>query len=375
MESQIQFPEHIEISRSYHRIPMDGDRVLLTNSHDSFVLKGKNLDKLLSDLFVSLETTTCSKTVIEELASTYSRETLVGILSKLLSRRVIHRAILVNERNGLLQKQTLYFNNFADTPEKVLSRLLSAKVAVFGLGPLGGHLALGLARSGVGAISVHASDNVQADEIALSHFYKESNIGKQKSTVFIVNARKECPKTQWENISDDTFNAETLPRFDYLVACSEKYEPAKLEKLNELAVQTKTPFIWACFDGRKGLIGPTVLPDETACFKCYQTRVLSNADHPEMLIAYESYLKTYGNNAEFGYLLPHVLMVSGMAALEIVKDLSYLTPPITYNAQLEINMVTMEYELHPVLKIPRCPVCSRSLTAGPPVRPFMEREG
>jgi hypothetical protein len=69
-----------------------------------------------------------------------------------------------------------------------------------------------------------------------------------------------------------------------------------------------------------------------------------------------------------------VHILAGIASLEIIKDLSGLTPPLTYNAQLEINLLSMEFALHPVLKLPRCPACTRLQTAGAPVRPFAEME-
>jgi bacteriocin biosynthesis cyclodehydratase domain-containing protein len=126
-------------------------------------------------------------------------------------------------------------------------------------------------------------------------------------------------------------------------------------------------------DGHCATVGPTVLPRETACFHCYTTRVKANTDHPEALQAYEDHLMTHGNNAVFGYLPPHIQTLAGLAALDVIKDLSGLTPPLTYNAQLEMNLLNMEFELHPVLRLPRCPSCSRLVTSGAVVRPFMER--
>ena len=72
-------------------------------------------------------------------------------------------------------------------------------------------------------------------------------------------------------------------------------------------------------------------------------------------------------------MIDELVVPFGLAALEVVKDLSGLTPPLTYNAQLEINLLNMEFALHPVLKLPRCSVCGRLLSSGAPVRPFKER--
>ena len=67
-------------------------------------------------------------------------------------------------------------------------------------------------------------------------------------------------------------------------------------------------------------------------------------------------------------------MLAGFTATEIIKDISGLTPPTTYGAQISFDMLTTEFDLHPVLKLPRCPVCSRLKDHGAMIRPFLERE-
>lgn len=355
---------------------MDGDRVLLTSGHDSFVLKGKNIEPLLNGIFAALLETSHTGSVIARLGAVYPEDAITGILAKLLNRRVLHPSLdAAFSEDAHNEKFTRYFYNFTHAPEKCFNKLRSARVALFGAGPLGGHVALALAGSGLGEISVCDRECLGEDEAAISPLYAGNASGKEKGASFVEYASRALPRTKWTAMADDALDAQHHTGFDYFIACAEKYDPQLFEKINILAVQTGKPFLWACLDGTKALVGPTVLPHETACFRCYETRVMSNADHPEELSALTDFLKQHGNSADFGYLLPHILTVSGIASLEVIKDLSYLTPPVTYNAQLEINLLTMEYELHPVLKVPRCPVCSRLVASGPPVRPFMEKAG
>ena len=68
-----------------------------------------------------------------------------------------------------------------------------------------------------------------------------------------------------------------------------------------------------------------------------------------------------------------IVFMNGLTVLEIVKDLSGLIPPLTYGAQLSVNLLTSVFDLHPVLKLPRCPVCGRADKQGAMVRPFLEK--
>ncbi len=355
---------------SYHVIPMDGDRVQFRKAHDVFVIKGAGLLQLVRDLFPLLTGRSTLEEIFGHLADKHSRESIIGLLHRLAQRHVVKEYVEEHQHHpGMSNSQKLYYSQFTPQPGARLTCLSNARVAVLGLGPLGVSVATSLGRSGVGAIHVSDSLPVTGDDVLLSGFSSE-DMGITREKAFLDNARKALPGIQLEALPDTPFER---GKYDYLVVCLEKYRPDILERINTLSLKSGTPFTWCCLDCHHGTIGPTVLPRETACFRCYTTRVRANADHPEELQAFETQLREQGNPAEFGYLPSHIQLLAGFASLEVVKDLSGLTPPLTYNAQLEINLLSMEFTLHPVLKLPRCSACGRHLSAGAPVRPFKER--
>ncbi len=367
-------PNKPTLSRSYHIIPMDNDRVQFRNGQDLFVIRGAGLLELTHDLFPLLDGQLTTDEIINCLDGQHSQENIIGLLRRLTQRRVVKEFVEGEyEVPGMSEMQKIYFSQFSGHPQPNLTALSKARVTVLGLGPLGAALAKVLARSGVGTITVSDNHAVGQDDILLSG-YLDKALGNPRVETFMSRINEEFPNTKWESQKDPFDENPERGAPDYIVVCLENYRPDTLKLANDFSLSHGIPYTWCCLDCTHGTIGPTVLPHETACFNCYTTRARANADYPEELQAYESQLSQNGNQTAFGYLPPHIQILAGIASLEIIKDLSGLTPPLTYNAQLEINLLTMEFALHPVLKLPRCPSCGRLLSSGAAVRPFAERQ-
>jgi tRNA A37 threonylcarbamoyladenosine dehydratase len=67
--------------------------------------------------------------------------------------------------------------------EEGFARLRAARVTVFGLGGVGGHVAVGLARAGVGALRLVDFDAVTASSLNRSAFALPSDVGQPKAEV------------------------------------------------------------------------------------------------------------------------------------------------------------------------------------------------
>ncbi len=105
--------------------------------------------------------------------------------------------------------------------QEAMEKLASARVAVFGLGGVGGHCAEALARSGIGALDI-----VDGDEIALSNcnrqiFATEETVGRRKTEAAKERIALLSPRCRVT--AHDVFflpeNAESLDfsAFDYVV--------------------------------------------------------------------------------------------------------------------------------------------------------------
>lgn len=120
-----------------------------------------------------------------------------------------------------------------------LERLKAARVAVFGIGGVGGYTVEALARSGVGALDLIDNDTVSLSNINRQIYALHSTVGRQKTEVAKERIADICPDTRVtvyntffmpENSGDFDFS-----KYDYVVdavdTVSAKLEIIRLSKL------------------------------------------------------------------------------------------------------------------------------------------------
>lgn len=137
--------------------------------------------------------------------------------------------------------------------EEGLDRLANAKVAVFGVGGVGGHLAEALARAGVGHITLVDHDAVSLSNINRQAVALHSTVGRPKVSVMaerIHDINPDCEVEAFELFylpeTADTFD---LAAYDFVADCVDTVA-AKIE----LAVRcsaANTPLIAAMGAGNK----------------------------------------------------------------------------------------------------------------------------
>jgi tRNA A37 threonylcarbamoyladenosine dehydratase len=82
--------------------------------------------------------------------------------------------------------------------EEAFCRFRVARVAVIGLGGVGGHAALALARSGVGRLLLVDFDPVTASSLNRSAFAGPADVGRPKVEAAAAHLARTCPDTQVE---------------------------------------------------------------------------------------------------------------------------------------------------------------------------------
>ena len=134
-----------------------------------------------------------------------------------------------------------------------LSRLKAARVAVFGIGGVGGHLAEALARAGVGHIHLIDRDTVSPSNINRQAVALHSTVGRPKAEVMAERIRDINPDCRVESsvcfYLPENANEFDLSRYDFVADCVDTVA-AKLE----LAVRCQevgTPLISAMGAGNK----------------------------------------------------------------------------------------------------------------------------
>lgn len=95
-----------------------------------------------------------------------------------------------------------------------LEKLKNARVAVFGIGGVGGYAVEALARSGVGAFDLIDSDRVALSNLNRQIIATRDTLGKYKTEVMRERIHSICPDTQVE-IHNCFYLPETREQFDF----------------------------------------------------------------------------------------------------------------------------------------------------------------
>lgn len=134
-----------------------------------------------------------------------------------------------------------------------MKRLQRAKVAVFGIGGVGGYVAEALARSGVGALSLIDKDTVDVTNLNRQIIALHSTIGRDKVDVMkerILDINPDCQvQTHKCFYLPETKDAFDFSQYDYIVDAVDTVT-AKIQLVME-AQQCDTPVISSMGAGNK----------------------------------------------------------------------------------------------------------------------------
>ena len=147
-----------------------------------------------------------------------------------------------------------YFSRFElQVGKDALVKLNKSRVAVFGLGGVGGYVLESLVRSGIGEIDIIDFDTVSPSNINRQIIALHENIGQKKTTVAEKRAKSINPNVKI-NKHDLFFLPETADKFnfkdyDYVVDCVDTVTAKIL--LAEKCFECSTPIISVMGTGNK----------------------------------------------------------------------------------------------------------------------------
>lgn len=164
---------------------------------------------------------------------------------------------------------------------------------------------------------------------------------------------------------------------DLIVAVVDRWSPTFMRAINRAALRCSSPLLPLCPTSEaECLLGPTVVPGETACWRCMEVRQRSNwLSRESWEMAIERHLEGHPLTGFLsGMPAAHAEIVLRMLAVEATKWLAKCNYFMqTLDHVLALRPFTLEVEQHVVLKVPRCPDCSR-LQHHPATRVWMQRE-
>ena len=245
-------------------------------------------------------------------------------------------------------------------PVDAAERLRALRVGIFGLEAHGAHLALELARLGVGScILADPFVSRESDVLLMPAAAFQPGVTRQQGVADAINSLvPSMTVTLGGELSRDSVR-EIAESANLLVGCFDRgYETAH-HWINRAAVATSKPALFAEISTHVATIGPCVLPGQAACYMCYRMRRVACEENYDEAMAHERFLNqvnqpSLSSRATAPFLSAHV---ASLLACEIVKLVGLTLPATLAGRVMEFDALTLESRFHAVLRQPDCPVC------------------
>jgi bacteriocin biosynthesis cyclodehydratase domain-containing protein len=293
----------------WYRLVEDGDRLMLEHGQTVVVLEGAAVRTLVPALLPLLD-------------GTHSLEELVVRMGPPV-RTAIESAIETLARHGLLTEGPAaparsratgdaFAAAYGVPPSAVAERLASAIVSIVGESPAGAEIARLLLAAGVG----------------------------------------EVRRGVWESGGE----------VDLAVVTPATDELARFGPWNAAAIATGRPWLPVRpFDGRLAAVGPLIVPDESCCYECVLLRRGANLEYGADLAAIETTPIAATADPAFESL---VVAFAAHLVLRWVAGHDRTLPGLLYAVEPQPTLTITE---HTVLRVPRCPACSRAERVAAPL--------
>jgi thiazole/oxazole-forming peptide maturase SagC family component len=304
-----------------NRMQLRGAEFFFTLQHPLFIETFQSVHNLLDG----------QRTVEEIVASRdpkYLPTTITFLLKMLRANGVLQEGVvsppppLTPEHLEESESQIQFFSHFVLNPVDTLALLHQARVALIGSDLIKNRIQQSL--TGVGFDSPKEVENLSKKTA-----YDPSQLHK-------------------ELISQ-------LQGVDILIACQDTTDNKFFQTLNSACLETQTRWMHVAVSGTKGLMGPTIIPHQSACYVCYDTRMASNASE---LQGYRAYQKQSTPPKNEGLISPLWSTLAEQVTLEVARIVSGFAPPKTIGRLYEFDATTPLVEEHDVLRLPRCPACN-----------------
>jgi ribosomal protein S12 methylthiotransferase accessory factor len=240
---------------------------------------------------------------------------------------------------------------------------------VVGLEPWGALAVEGLAAAGVGALHLLDDRQVTADDVAAVGFLAGADLGRGRAeAVHAALSRSAVGGSVTAgplSFAPDRSLALDDTAWDLVVACLPGDDLFALQGVARFAQAASLTSIGAHLDGLSAVVGPAVVPGETACWECCRLRRLAATGQGEIdhalhaaLLAERPAPRARALPPAMPALLGHTL---ALAALDLIAAPD--RHPLRGRILVE-DLITLETEVHTVLRMPHCRVCGGAFLHG-----------
>jgi len=253
-----------------------------------------------------------------------------------------------------------FLGDYISTEEvlEAFEEICNSHVVIIGLGALGSWISRLLAQNGITNLTLLDNDIAKISNLNRSLFF-EDNLGEKKIDAISADIKKFNSSANIEKIydfleEDDQLKLilENIDNDNILVINCADYPNVDItsEIVHKACMKTKTPYIIAGgYNLHLSLIGPTILPFESACYECMKLTLeeLNNFN-------FKNLKKLSRKKRNLGNLAPLAGISASFVVNESVRILSNRIKPYMINKRGEYNFLTNEINF---INLPRRKDC------------------
>ncbi|HHJ80483.1 MAG TPA: HesA/MoeB/ThiF family protein [Candidatus Tenderia electrophaga] len=224
------------------------------------------------------------------------------------------------------------------------ARLSQARAVIIGAGGLGSPVAMYLASSGVGHITIFDDDNVDLGNLQRQIAFTNNDIEKNKAQCLRNTLLALNPEIEVEAIchrADTTQLRQITKNTDVLIDCCDNF--TSRFSINQTSIDSKTPLVSGAairFQGQVAVFDPRT--NNAPCYQC-----LYNEDEPA---------QEQQTCRDRGVFAPLVGIIGSIQAAEALKVILNIGKPLT-SKLLTIDTLSMSLRQLKLSKDPACPTC------------------
>jgi bacteriocin biosynthesis cyclodehydratase domain-containing protein len=332
----------------------------------SFAVRGKESERALAFLLPKLDGTNTVANLVNQSPPDLPPETILRCLRLLHMKGVIAQARVedrsadgrplapdlagaTRHRELLFWGRKLGITGYLAGAQDAVDRLYSAKLLLVGTGLFGSVTHDLLTRSGCGGVQTISWDDdgfLQTVVAGEESVYDPSVHLSTKSIGAVVS---------W--IDDLAGDAN-------LVVLATRNAPDELVRaINRSCLDAGCPYIRADDDGVEFQLGPYVVPHGSACFTCMELRESSVREFMLEEALFQEALAAEGPSGEtrpLGESIPTATFGASLLVMEVVRVITGIAAPSFLNAVFSVSALDGSIRSNRILRVPRCPDCSRS---------------
>jgi len=255
-------------------------------------------------------------------------------------------------------RQLRYFADITTGPtaSECQERLEKARIAVLGVGGLGGWSALNLACCGIGEMLLVDFDRVELNNLNRQVLYGEADIGRLKveAAAERLSAFNSSMRVEQRvlKLDSEAAVAETIRGYDVVIDSCD-WPAHDIERwINSACFKARIPFVAMSHFPPVARVGPFYVPGVTGCFACQEIDYRRNFPLYDVAVDQQR-----GKGSPAATLGPACGLIGGQIGLDILHHLTGLAEPSTLGVGHIYDLRTMAVSREPVVPEPDCPVC------------------